>query len=97
MLPLIPCEVLQCIAIKTVDDTLGPPNAIRALQLTCRAVYDSLSFEANPAFYAEVFDAQFDTPALRRRYAPERLTVGQRAHELVRRWTLLKEIRTIVR
>ncbi|KAG8978287.1 hypothetical protein FRB93_011199 [Tulasnella sp. JGI-2019a] len=92
----IPFEVLQQIAIKTVDnDHSGPPNCIYALLLTCRSLNDSLSFDTNPLFYAYVFDVQFDTAALRRRYPPGRLTPTHRAHELRRRWTLLKEIRSV--
>ncbi|KAG9000119.1 hypothetical protein FRB93_012883 [Tulasnella sp. JGI-2019a] len=92
----IPFEVLQQIAIKTVDNHLsGPPNCILPLLLTCRTLYNSLSFNENSLFYAYVFDVQFDTAALKRRYAPERLTPARRAQELKRRWALLKEIRSI--
>lgn len=92
----VPFEVLQLIAIKTVEEgKIGPPQNLYNLLLTCRAIYDSLSFDANPSFYADVFDLQFDTAPLRRRYASERLTAVHRAHELKRRWTLLREIKRI--
>lgn len=94
-LATLPFEVIQLIAIKTVDGQRGPPSSIYALHLTCRSVHDCLSFDANPSFYATVFDIQFDTPALKRRYTPERLSAVHRAHELRRRWTLLKEIKVI--
>ncbi|KAG8997876.1 hypothetical protein FRB94_002926 [Tulasnella sp. JGI-2019a] len=92
----VPFEVLQQIAIKTVGNhQSGPPNCIYSLLLTCRSLNDSLSFDSNSLFYAYVFDVQFDTAALTRRYPPERLTAVHRAHELRRRWTLLKEIRSV--
>ncbi|KAG9001548.1 hypothetical protein FRB94_004699 [Tulasnella sp. JGI-2019a] len=92
----VPFEVLQQIAINTIDNhQSGPPSCIYSLLLTCRALYDSLSFDENPLFYADVFDVQFDTAALKRRYAPKRLTSARRAQELKRRWALLREIRSI--
>jgi len=92
----IPFEVLQHIAIKTVEQgQIGPPRSIYNLLLTCHVIHNSLSFDANPLFYASVFDLQFDTAPLRRRYASVRLTPARRAHELKRRWTLLKEIKCI--
>ncbi|KAG8871273.1 hypothetical protein FRB97_008858 [Tulasnella sp. 331] len=92
----VPFEVLQSIAIKTVDQAQrGPPQTIYNLLSTCRAIHDSLAFDANPLFYANVYDLQFDTAAQKRRYAPDRLAALHRARELKRRWTLLKEIKCI--
>ncbi|KAG8872972.1 hypothetical protein FRB97_007149 [Tulasnella sp. 331] len=89
----VPFEVLQNIAIKTIEEGYrGPPHSIFNLLLTCRSIYDSLSFDANPFFYADVYDLQFDTAAQERRYTLERLTPVHRAFELKRRWTLLGEI-----
>ncbi|KAG8874664.1 hypothetical protein FRB97_005744 [Tulasnella sp. 331] len=92
----IPFEIIQNIAIKTIEEgQKGPPHSIYNLLLTCRSIYDSLSFDKNLPFYADIYDLQFDTAAQRRRYTQERLTPVRRAHELKRRWTLLGEIKCI--
>ncbi|KAG8898106.1 hypothetical protein FRB99_007671 [Tulasnella sp. 403] len=89
----LPFDVFHRIAVSTVDSTPGPPTSVRSLLLTSRPIHDSLSIENNPSFYGQIFDIQFDTAALRRRFHPSRLTAICRARELQKRWTALKRIR----
>ncbi|KAG8892103.1 hypothetical protein FRC00_012623, partial [Tulasnella sp. 408] len=92
----LPVEIFQQIAVQTVTSAAaaaGPPSAIRSLLLTSKQINNRLSFDANPSFYGEIFDAQFDTTALKRRFHSSRLTAPCRAAELKRRWICLKRIK----
>ncbi|KAG8900475.1 hypothetical protein FRC01_010126, partial [Tulasnella sp. 417] len=96
----LPIEIFQEIAVQTVTSAAapaGPPSAIRHLLLTSKQINNRLSFEANPSFYGEIFDAQFDTAALKRRFHSSRLTAPCRAAELKRRWVCLKRIKQYAR
>ncbi|KIO15873.1 hypothetical protein M407DRAFT_235148, partial [Tulasnella calospora MUT 4182] len=88
-------EIFQEIAVQTVTSqtAAGPPNGIRNLLLTSKQINNRLSFDSNPSFYGEIFDAQFDTNALKRRFHANRLTAPCRASELKRRWVSLKRIK----
>ncbi|KAG8955432.1 hypothetical protein FRC04_008783 [Tulasnella sp. 424] len=96
----LPIEVFQQVAVQTVISSsppaaaaAGPPSAIRNLLLTSKQINNRLSFDYNPSFYGEIFDAQFDTAALKRRFHKSRLTAPCRAAELKRRWICLKRIK----
>ncbi|KIO29326.1 hypothetical protein M407DRAFT_228064 [Tulasnella calospora MUT 4182] len=91
----LPVEIFQEIAVQTVTSqtAAGPPNGIRNLLLTSKQINNRLSFDSNPSFYGEIFDAQFDTNALKRRFHASRLTAPCRASELKRRWVSLKRIK----
>ena len=44
------------------------PNALFPLFLSCRTIYDAISFDNNPQLYNTLFRHTFDTSALDRRY-----------------------------
>lgn len=95
-LTTLPDEVLHHICLLHAEENAGPPSLVPSLSRTCKSLNSSFKFDSNLSFYANLFEYQFDTDALKRRYPAERLTAVSRADELKRRWTLLKEIRTVV-
>lgn len=87
----LPWEIFLSIAASTVAPYQhGPPKPILNLLLTSKHIKHAIDC---PAFYATIFDIQFDTAALRRRFHSARLTTACRAAELKRRWVALKRIR----
>ncbi|KAF9238648.1 hypothetical protein BU15DRAFT_88288 [Melanogaster broomeanus] len=73
--------------------SFGPPSGLLPLLLTCRSIYQSLSFEANPYLYARIFAYIFDTRAAIRRLGAQVSAPRVLAKELRKRWIYLKLIR----
>ncbi|KAG8926305.1 hypothetical protein FRC02_008986 [Tulasnella sp. 418] len=89
----LPPEIVERIAIWTVLlGNLGPPSSLIPLQLTCRYIYHSISFQNSSTLYATLFKITFDTQALKRRY-PDRFTATCLAKEYRRRWICLRRMK----
>lgn len=90
----VPQEVLEHIAFCVATQCpLGPPSRLVPLLLTCRHIYQALSFEDNALFYARIFRFQFDTRSVLRRLGSHASAPWALANELKKRWTHLKRIR----
>lgn len=69
-LTTLPPDVLAMIAYNLVVDkrgNAGHPSQMLPLLYSCRAIYDAISFDANPVLYNRLFRATFDLGALIRR------------------------------
>lgn len=77
------------------DDPLNarPPRHLIALLLTSRAFYSTLNYRDNPYLYARIFHATFDGAAIYRRFPSFAINPSALARELIRRWTVLSQIR----
>ncbi|CAE6427856.1 unnamed protein product [Rhizoctonia solani] len=94
----LPPEVIQHIAVVACGLTLkGPPSELVTLLRLCRAVHAVLCAQHNPGLHARIFRVNFDSLAPARRFAEagQPLTGRNFAHELQRRWTVLKRIRAV--
>ncbi|CUA72817.1 hypothetical protein RSOLAG22IIIB_10320 [Rhizoctonia solani] len=92
----LPSEVIQHIAITACSLTLtGPPSELVPLLQLGRGIHAALCIRDNPGLYARIFRLKFDWQAPTRRYADagQPLTARNFAHELQRRWVVLKRIR----
>ncbi|CCM02618.1 uncharacterized protein FIBRA_04721 [Fibroporia radiculosa] len=91
----IPAELLIHIALDLVllDAPLGPPAQLLPLLLTCRHIYNTLSFPACSQLYARIFQAQFDSSAARRRIGPRADETPALAAQLKAHHIALKRIR----
>lgn len=72
---------------------LTAPSGLRNLLLTCRVIHSRLSLAANPRLYARVFRTRFDVDAISRRFGPTAMSSRKLAHELKRRYVVLRRIR----
>ena len=94
MLARVPLPILENIAVElALVEPHGPPNHLIALLCTCRAIYDSLSFDVNHHLYARIFRAKFDSRAAVRRFGMQCLLVHNLADQLRVNLTALKRIR----
>src|SRR6266702_3574723 len=90
----VPQEILEHLAFFAATQSLvGPPSGLLPLLLTCRNVYQALSFETNPYLYARVFSYKFDTSSVFRRLGSRITAPRVLANELKKRWIHLKRIR----
>lgn len=90
----VPQEVLEHIAFFAATQSLvGPPSGLPPLLLTCRNIYQALSFDTNLYLYARIFIYKFDTSAVFRRLGSHVGAPRVLANELKKRWTHLKRIR----
>ncbi|KDQ55952.1 hypothetical protein JAAARDRAFT_180119 [Jaapia argillacea MUCL 33604] len=87
--PRILEEIVLCAICLT---PLTPPIELRSLLLTSRAFNACLSFRACPGLYVQIFEREFDTAALKRRFSND-LSQDHVAFELRRRFTALQCIR----
>lgn len=91
----VPQEVLEHISFFAATQSLvGPPSGLPPLLLTCRNVYQALSFDTNPYLYARIFIYKFDTSSVFRRLGSHVSAPRVLANELKKRWTHLKRIRS---
>ncbi|CAE6470701.1 unnamed protein product [Rhizoctonia solani] len=94
----LPPEVTQHIAVAACGLTReGPPSELAPLLRLCRTVHAVLCIQHNPGLYARIFRLKFDWRAPARRFADagQALTARNFAHELQRRWIVLKRIRAV--
>ncbi|CAE7109926.1 unnamed protein product [Rhizoctonia solani] len=93
----LPPEVTQQIAVSVCRLTpLGPPSELATLLRVSRSVYAALCPQNNPGLHARIFRINFDWRAPTRRFVDAGEPLGARnfAHELHRRWVVLKRIRS---
>lgn len=101
MLDALPPDVLEHIAyFASTHKLLGPPSDLVSLVALCRSTSATLRRSANSHLYARIFAAKFDLIAPRRRLAQlygtntrSVLSINALADELVRRFTVLKQLR----
>ncbi|KAG9310953.1 hypothetical protein JVU11DRAFT_8827 [Chiua virens] len=90
----VPQEVLEHIAFfAATQSPTGPPSGLLPILLSCRAIHQALSLEANPYLYARIFNYEFDTDSAFRRLGSHVNVPRVLADELSKRWTHLKRIR----
>lgn len=85
-------ELLQQIAFFAAEP-LGPPAALLSLLLTCRGLYEALSFHSSPYLYDRIFRLKFDLVAPRRRLGADIAKSSILANELRKRCAVLQRIR----
>ncbi|KAJ7161045.1 hypothetical protein C8R46DRAFT_1223378 [Mycena filopes] len=56
----IPHDVLHHIALLGAPPGYAPPEDLRCLLATCRAIYDGLNIHASPHLYAGIFKLKYD-------------------------------------
>ncbi|EJD05020.1 uncharacterized protein FOMMEDRAFT_166723 [Fomitiporia mediterranea MF3/22] len=102
MLDTLPPDVLDYIAyFSGTHSLLGPPSGLLPLLCLCRSTNASLRRSVNPHLYGRIFVAKFDLAAPRRRLArlfkhdtTSVVSVNALADELIRRFTIIKYLRT---
>ena len=86
----IPQEILQKIALYTIDDSpLGPPRELHSLLLTCKTFKKYLSPQNASELYFSVFGQQFDSLAPQHRLGHQ-VVRENTALELSRRFSALQ-------
>ncbi|KAF8903700.1 hypothetical protein CPB84DRAFT_1961070 [Gymnopilus junonius] len=94
----LPCGIWERIAFYSVaskETFLGPPNAICALSLLSRNIYNQISPNCNTHLYARIFHFKFDSSALERRLSPRWRTTKCLTAELIKRFRAMKRIKAM--
>lgn len=88
--PLIRDILDHIVLLSSQVPTLGPPQNLHSLLLTCRAFHSMLAVEPSPGLYAQIFDSQFDIAAPKRRLDPDAFSSSSRQLEMKRRFTAMQ-------
>ncbi|GJJ13415.1 hypothetical protein Clacol_007669 [Clathrus columnatus] len=100
MLTTLPYTILEHIAFYlsvipstsclSHSPTPTPPSNLPPLLLSNKVIYQTLNIRATPHLYSRIFQATFDSRAIRRRRKNDNVHVAELAHELKRRWIVIK-------
>ncbi|EIM80190.1 uncharacterized protein STEHIDRAFT_126163 [Stereum hirsutum FP-91666 SS1] len=97
LLPVLPASGLpldlpinHIVLLSSRATTLGPPQSLHSLLLTCRDFHSMLAVEPSSGLYAQIFDSQFDIAAPKRRLDPDAFSSSSRHLEMKRRFTAMQ-------